>query len=390
MTAMPGKVADVAPAARPAVRKPARRARLRRRHRVLLSSFILVVLLPVWLVAWYLNAWATPQYASSMSFSIRSEEFTNPLDVLSGLGELSSGTTTDAQIIFDFIQSQKIVRTIDQEIGLRALYSAPENDPVFTIDADVSVEELLRHWRRMVQTNLDKGSGLVRVQAFAFDADDAQRINQSILAQSQMLVDQLSLLAREDAIRYAKADLDNARARLKVARQNLSTFRSTSRVIDPTINVETQGGVSAALQQQLAEAWIELDLLASSTARDDDPRVQQMRRRVAAIESRLEEERQALAGRADSDMVEVVGRFEALLVEREFAEQAFVASAAAFDGARADAERRTKYLAVHIEPTLADTALYPRAWVIVPVAFALLLLGWAVMVMVAYSVRDRG
>ena len=378
------------PAAKPAVRKPARRARLRRRHRVMISSFCLLVLCPVLLVGWYLDDWATPQYSSSMSFSIRSEELSNPLDVLSGLGELSSGTTSDAQIIYDFVQSQQIVRTIDADVGLRALYSAPENDPVFTIAPDVPVEKLVQHWKRMVHVNLDKGSGLVRVQSFAFAPEDARRINRAILRQSQSLVDQLSLLAREDAIKYAADDLEQARERLKEARQDLSTFRSISRIIDPTIDVQAEGGVSAALQQQLAEAWIELDLIVGSTSREDDPRLQQLRRRVAAIEARLEQQRQQFAGQAGSDMVEIVGRFEALLVEREFAEQAFVASAAAFDAARADAGRRTKYLAVHIEPTLADTALYPRGWLIVPVVFAILFLGWAVLVMVAYSIRDRG
>jgi len=374
----------------PSIPLPARKVKKRSRHKLLIWSFLLIVQVPVGLLALYLGVFATPQFASSMSFSIRSEEFANPLDALSGLGELSSGTSSDAQIVFDFIRSQKIVRTIDEEIGLRALYSAPENDPVFTISPDVPVEKLVQHWQSMVQINLDKGSGIVRVKAFAFSPEDARHINESILQQSQGLVDQLSFLARQDAIGYAQEDLESARERLKVARQELSEFRSSARIIDPTIAVQSQGGVSAALQQQLAEAWIELDLLTAATTREDDPRLTQLRRRVAAIEGRLEEERQALAGNANSGMVEIVGRFEALLVEREFAEQAFVAAAAAFDVARADAGRRTKYLAVHIEPTLSDTALYPRSWVIVPVAFALLLLIWAVGIMVAYSIRDRG
>ncbi len=375
---------------RPSVPLPARKVKMRSRHKFLIWSFMLVVQLPVGLLALYLGVFATPQFASSMSFSIRSEEFANPFDALSGLGELSSGTSSDAQIVFDFIRSQKIVRTIDEQVGLRALYSAPDNDPVFTISADVSVEKLVQHWHSMVQINLDKGSGIVRVKAFAFNPEDARRINHNILQQSQELVDQLSFLARQDAIGYAQEDLESARERLKVARQELSEFRSSARIIDPTIAVQSQGGVSAALQQQLADAWIELDLLTAATTREDDPRLTQLRRRVAAIEGRLEEERQALAGSANSGMVEIVGRFEALLVEREFAEQAFVSAAAAFDVARADAGRRTKYLAVHIEPTLSDTALYPRSWVIIPIAFALLLLSWAVAIMVAYSIRDRG
>ncbi|MCY4180613.1 MAG: capsule biosynthesis protein [Litoreibacter sp.] len=281
------------------------------------------------------------------------------------------------------------MRSIDAELGLRALYSAPEDDPVFTISPDVPVEELVRHWRFMVQANLDKGSGLINVKSFAFDPVSAQNINAVILRQSQELVDMLSFQAREDATKYAEADLDEARERLKRARQKLSEFRAESQLIDPTIDVQSQGGVSAALQQQLAEAMIDLDLLEGSTSNRNDIRLEQARRRIEAIRNRLEGERASLASEVDRDMVAIVGSYEALIVEREFAEQAFLSAAAAFDSARADAKRRTKYLAVHIEPTLADAPLYPRAILISAVGGALLLLIWSVFLMVAYSIRDR-
>ena len=370
-------------------RRAARRARMRRRHGLFVMSFIVMVLAPLGGIIWYLNEYAEDQFASEMSFSIRSEEFVNPLETLNGLGRLSTGTTADAEVVYEFIGSQKIVRSIDAELGLRALYSAPEDDPVFTISPDVPVEELVRHWRFMVQANLDKGSGLINVKSFAFDPVSAQNINAVILRQSQELVDMLSFQAREDATKYAEADLDEARERLKRARQKLSEFRAESQLIDPTIDVQSQGGVSAALQQQLAEAMIDLDLLEGSTSNRNDIRLEQARRRIEAIRNRLEGERASLASEVDRDMVAIVGSYEALIVEREFAEQAFLSAAAAFDSARADAKRRTKYLAVHIEPTLADAPLYPRAILISAVGGALLLLIWSVFLMVAYSIRDR-
>ena len=153
--------------------------------------------------------------------------------------------------------------------------------------------------------------------------------------------------------------------------------------------MQSQGGVSAALQQQLAEALIDYDLLSGSTSNRNDSRIQQSQLRIEAIRSRLESERAALSSGVDSGMVSIIGDYEALIVEREFAEQAFLAAAAAYDGAKADAKRRTKYLAVHIEPTLADSALYPRSPLIIGITALLLILFWAVAMMVSYSIRDR-
>ncbi len=381
------KLVEERPKAKP--RQTAHKARMRRRHWMVWLSFTLMVLAPLVATFWYLTQRASPQFSSEMSFSVRSEEFSNPLDALSGLGQLSTGTTADADIVYEFISSQKIVRDIDAQLGLRRLYAGTPSDPVFSISDNVSVEELVRHWRWMVQNSLDKGSGLIHVESFAFDADAAQQVNKAILNHSQQLVDRLSLLAREDATKYAEADLNEARSRLKQARQRLSQFRAESRVIDPTLAVQSQGGVSAALQQQLAEALIDYDLLSGSTSNRNDSRIQQSQLRIEAIRSRLESERAALSSGVDSGMVSIIGDYEALIVEREFAEQAFLAAAAAYDGAKADAKRRTKYLAVHIEPTLADSALYPRSPLIIGITALLLTLFWAVAMMVSYSIRDR-
>ena len=52
-------------------------------------------------------------------------------------------------------------------------------------------------------------------------------------------------------------------------------------------------GLLNSLQAQLAETLIELDLLAE-TARSDDPRVEQAKRKTVVIEKRIAEERRKL------------------------------------------------------------------------------------------------
>ena len=58
-------------------------------------------------------------------------------------------------------------------------------------------------------------------------------------------------------------------------------------------------------------------------------------------------------------------------------------------GARAEAGRRSRYLAAHVEPTLAGTALYPRRAMMAGMAGLFLFLGWGVFMLVWYNVRDN-
>ncbi|WP_260107663.1 hypothetical protein [Phaeobacter inhibens] len=65
--------------------------------------------------------------------------------------------------------------------------------------------------------------------------------------------------ARADAMRYARADLDEALERLKDARQSLTSFRTRTRIVDPEADIQGRMGVMNNLQQQLAEALIQYE-----------------------------------------------------------------------------------------------------------------------------------
>jgi capsular polysaccharide transport system permease protein len=120
-----------------------------------------------------------------------------------------------------------------------------------------------------------------------------------------------------------------------------------------------------------------------------DQRVLQAGRRIAAITERIEAERSSLelTGVAGS-LPEVVGRYEELLVDLEFANTAYTQALAGLAAARAEARRRARYLAPHVEPTLATSSLYPRRVLLSALAALFLTLGWGVAMLIYYNVRD--
>ena len=148
------------------------------------------------------------------------------------------------------------------------------------------------------------------------------------------------------------------------------------------------------LQQQLAEALIDHDLLLE-TASGDDPRLVQAQRRIDTIRERIRLERQAFAtgdidsGAVGEDYPKLLAEYEGLIVDREFAEQTYRAALTAVDLARANAQRQSRYLATYIEPTLPESSEYPLRITLAGLAGLFLLLTWAILVLVYYSIRDR-
>ena len=128
----------------------------------------------------------------------------------------------------------------------------------------------------------------------------------------------------------------------------------------------------------------------TSYATEGDQRVIQANRRIDAITDRIEDERRTLGvtGVAGT-LPEVVGRYEELLVDLEFANTAYVQGLAALSAARAEARRQSRYLAPHIQPTLASVSLYPRRMLLAGLTGFFLLLGWGTLMLVYYNVRDN-
>ncbi len=367
-----------------------RSARMHLRHWVMLASFLLAVVVPLAVVSTYLWTRAAEQYHSEVAFSIRSEEVASAAAGLIGaLTQISSGTASDADILYEYIRSQEIVARIDATLDLRAIYNRAEGDPYFTLGKAPAIEALHGQWGRMVEVNFESGTGIIHVQARAFTPADATAVAGQILAESDALVNILSEQAREDAIRFARDELTEATENLRAVRAGLADFRRRYNVVDPGADVAGQMGLLNALQAELAQALVDRDVLTSYSG-EDDQRVAQADRRIDAITARLEEERASLGvNGVSATLPELVGRYEELLVDLEFASTAYTQALAGLASARAEARRQSRYLAPHIRPTSAESALYPRRALIAGLTGVFLLLGWGILMLAYYNVRDN-
>lgn len=376
------------------VREPAAKARPHRRHARLIMSFVLFWALPLALVGGYLWLRAADQYASYMGFSVRTEETSSAIELLGGITDLSSGSSSDTDILYDFLTSQELVRRVDEAVNLREIWSrVPHSqDPFFAFDTSGTIEDLQAHWERQVAIIYDSGTGLIELRVLAFDPYDAQGIAKVLLEESTEMINNLSDIARDDAISYAKEELEVAVERLKNARRAVTVFRNRTQIVDPTIDTQNQMGLLVTLQQQLAEALIDFDLLRNTT-QQDDPRIVQAERRIEVIQTRIDAERRKLglgsSGEGGEVFATLVGEYESLIVDREFAEAAYTNALAAFDSAQAEARRQSRYLATHVRPTLAERPEYPKRETIFLLTAMFLFFGWAIGILIYYSIRDR-
>ncbi|KPQ31196.1 MAG: ABC2-type capsular polysaccharide export system periplasmic adaptor component KpsE [Halomonas sp. HL-93] len=395
-TPSPQKQAEDPKPGQPAnIRPPAGVARMKRRHTGLIMSMVLVIVVPVVVTALYLTFFAEDQYVSKVGFTIRQEETGTASDLMGGLNNLIGGAAQGhSDLLFEFVQSQEIVERVSQEFDLLDHYSQtwPE-DPVFSLWPTATIEDLLWFWGRMVRVTYDKSSGLMLVEVRARDPDSAKQIAQLIVSENERMINRLNEKARRDTMRHAESDLQAALERLRAAREALAKFRVRTQIVDPQADIQGRMGVLTSLQQQLAEALVEQDLLSESTD-IDDPRFRQLKRRIEVLRNRITEERRSFTQQDvtvdETDYPQLIAKFESLQVDQSFAEATYQAALTALDSARSNASRQNLYLANFIQPTLAQRAEYPKTIHIIGLMLLLTTLLWGIVALVYYSLRDRG
>lgn len=124
--------------------------------------------------------------------------------------------------------------------------------------------------------------------------------------------------------------------RLKSAREALTRFRTRTQIVDPAADIQGRMGVVNNLQQQLAQALVDLDLL-QETTNLSDPRVTRAEQRIDVIRNRINKERDNFSNGGDDsdaqgeDYPTLIAEFESLSVDREFGEVSYRAALAALD-----------------------------------------------------------
>lgn len=366
-------------------------ARMEKRHFNVLYSFVFAVIMPMLLSAIYLWGFAKDQYLTSMSFSVRTESLQSASDLLGGLSSITGSTSSDVDILAQFIASNNLIQIVDADIDLREAFSAAwPRDFIFAYNPSGQSEDLQEYWNNIVQTQSE--NGIMTLSVRSYNPQTSHKITTAIYEASRDLINRLSDEAHADATRFSRDELLAGEERLSAAREAMTNFRLEAKIVDPNVTLQVQMGVLTQLQAQLAEALVQMKILSRSVS-DTDPRLRESNRTISALQEQIEIEEYKFSrggdGPGGDDYATLFANYERLTSDLLFAEQAYQIAQLSYSSALAEAKRTASYLVAHIQPTLAEKSLYPKRLTQLMVMGLFVLLLWSVGVLIYYSIRDR-
>ena len=352
--------------------RPARSFRPRRARKLLRQvPFLLLVALPTLLAIFYYFAVATPQYVSEARFVVRGPASSQP----GALGSLLQGTGVsraqdDTFAVHDYILSRDALEELGQTVDVRALFARPEADLLSRFPwpyAGDTFEHLYKHYLKQVAVSFDSTTGVTKITAQAFRAEDAHTVATALIASAESLVNRMNTRQRENTMRDARRDVALSEQRVEGIAARIAGFRNREAVIDPDRqSVAMLQGITE-LQKMVVQANTQIAELTRSSPRS--PLIPTAQRRVAALEAQIEEARAKVTG-ADSSLVPKMTEFDLLTLQREFATKALASATTSLEVARVNADRQQVYLDQIVKPNEADYAAYPKRFISVGIVFA--------------------
>jgi capsular polysaccharide transport system permease protein len=347
--------------------------------------------LPVALSCAYYLLFAADRFVSESIVTVR--QANHEAGNMPGMAMLLAGANPpsreDALYLRQYVHSLELLQRLEARLHLREHYEAQGRDLLFRLYGRTSQEWFHEYYRSRVEVRFDDSASLLTVRVEAFAPDFAQRVNQTILQESERFVNTLSQRMSAEQLRFAESELQRAAGRLQAAKAQVLAFQTTHKVLDPMVQAQAAGTLSAELQASLSKQEAELKN-ALSYLNEDSYQVKALRSQVGALRSQLGTEHlRATAGQGGERLNALAAEFQDLKLQAGFAEDAYKLALTAVESARIEATRKVKSVVV-IEPSSKpESAAYPRRLYNLVTLLIVCTLLYAVASLVVATIREH-
>ena len=354
--------------------------------------FLWVVILPTLITAVYYGLIASDIYVSEAKYAVRTSEqggISSGIlaSVIPGIGGESAGE--DAAIVSDYILSHDMLNQLDKRLNLRRHYSSHSVDYLSRMSDDATQEEFLEYYRQMVNVSIDASTRIITLHVKAFDPKLSQKMAKVIIKLSEDLVNKLSERIIDDTLQFARGEVDKSEERVRKASDAITAFRSKTLSMDP--GEETRGALKivAELEAKLVETRAHL-IEAKSFMQNNSPQVEVLQSKVNALEKQVQDERQRLASKDSThNYTELIDEYQPLALEQELAKHRYASALTSLEAARAEAQRKQRYLLTFVQPQLPDEALLPERFKSTLILFLELCLIYGIGGLVWAAIKDH-
>lgn len=323
---------------------------------------IFIIVIPMILLTVYYTLIASERYVSESRIVIKQGGDLGQQLVgltIPFLGMSGGPNKDDAMLVMEFIHSPDLLDRLDQNLGLKEQFSQTGFDIVNDLPPWAKREDFINIYRRRVDLRYDNQRGVLVIGTWAKSGEQAQKLNQAILAEAEKFINELSHKIAREQLDFAGKEMLAARENLEKAKEALLQYQNNSSFVDPAVELGMTSQVIAGLQAQLAAKEVELKMLLAMM-QENAPQVLSLRQVVASLRVQIQDERQKIASSQAKGLNRKAAAFLDYKSMVDFQSDVYRASLVATEKLRVEAARKIRSLAVISSPQIPERAEYPQ------------------------------
>ena len=351
---------------------------------------VLVLAAPTILAAIYYGLIATPRYVSESSFVVRGVVSGR----VSGLDAFFrtfgvSRAADDAHVVQSYILSRDALVALSAKMPVRDILSRPEADFIArfpTFWQTDTFEQLYRTYLRRVSVQQEATKGISTLSVETFRADDSRMMVEELMRLAEAKANDMTRRAQESAVSAAQREMSLAESQIVSAQAELTAFRNTAALVDPTRSSDATLATVSALTRELTQTLVSI----ASTQRlaPTSPSLGVDRARAEALRVRIQSEREKLGG-DDQALANKVSTYERLTLVRDLADKSLASAAQALELARNEARRQQVYIERIAAPNLPDVSTEPQRLRMVFSVLVLSLMAYSVIWILTVGAKEH-
>lgn len=352
--------------------------------------FWVTVVTPTAMAILYFGLLASDVYISESRFVVRSPD----KPATTGLGILlkSTGFSTGGDEIFaaqDYVVSRDALAALNKNKQFEKAYSDSSIsifDRFNSLGSGDTFEDLYKYYEKKVKVDHDTTSSITTLTVRAYSAEEARLVNERLLEMAEATVNTLNTRGRQDLIRFAQAEVDEAKEKARAAALALSAYRNREGVVDPEKQAAVQLQMISKIQDELIATKTQLRELRKFAPQN--PQIEVLDTRAQELTDQIDEQLGKVAGDRKS-LSSTAAQYQRLSLESQFADKNLATALASLQDARNEAQRKQAYVERIVQPNAPDEALEPRRWRGIFVTLVLGLVAWAILAMLLAGVREH-
>jgi len=341
------------------------------------------------IVVCYIAFFTQDRYISKSQFSLVVKDTSN-VDISADLASLVSGGSSanaDTQIAIGFIHSADLLLDLEKQFDLITHFSSPEEDYVYRLESDASLEDRLKYYRGKFNPEYNTTTGLIDLSIETFSPDLSFQISKSILQRTELFINDLNKSVAEKRLDFVKKELIRAQESVTSDEQALLAFQNKHRIIQPEAIIQANLEAIQTLRLEKIRKGIELTTLRSSSPRS--PGIVALEATIIELNKEIKRQEETFAGDDQAKLSQILAGYKELELNKQFSIKLREGSEILLEKTRAEAVSTSRFFSVVQNPYLSEEHTNPKRIYLSVTCVLAILLSFYVIRALVLSIFDR-